>query len=296
MTEFLLAIHNKTLETVKEFKKKETELIEDLIEIDSHKVFLHLGYSSLFQYCVNALKLTEAQSYQFIGVARKSVEIPEIKVAIEAGRINVSSARRIVSVITPENKELWIEKASTLKQRDLEREIIKENPREFKRESIRPIAENRLELKVAINIELETKLKKIQDLLSQKISKACSLEEAIDYLASEYLSKKDPVQKAEKILSRQKPNSKPQIELSSRIVSPKRPPRLPIPAKIKHEVNLRDKNQCTYKGSNHSRCENSRWLHIHHVKPVAEGGDNTTNNLTTLCSAHHRYLHEESKR
>jgi hypothetical protein len=43
MTDFLQAIHNKALETVKEFKKKETELIEILMEIDSHKVFLHLG-------------------------------------------------------------------------------------------------------------------------------------------------------------------------------------------------------------------------------------------------------------
>ncbi|MBI2605974.1 MAG: HNH endonuclease [Deltaproteobacteria bacterium] len=41
------------------------------------------------------------------------------------------------------------------------------------------------------------------------------------------------------------------------------------------------------------RCEQKRWLQVHHIKPVSLGGGNTLENLTTLCSGHHRMRHVE---
>ena len=65
-------------------------------------------------YAVHDLKLSESVALNFINVARKSVQVPELKAEIEAGSFCVSKARKIVSVITPENKTDWIEKAKTL--------------------------------------------------------------------------------------------------------------------------------------------------------------------------------------
>jgi hypothetical protein len=65
-----------------------------------------------------------------------------------------------------------------------------------------------------------------------------------------------------------------------------------ISAAIIHEVNRRDGGQCTYVSPDGRRCECNRFLHFHHVKPVAYGGKNTVENLTTLCAAHHRLIHE----
>jgi predicted HNH restriction endonuclease len=71
-----------------------------------------------------------------------------------------------------------------------------------------------------------------------------------------------------------------------------------ISAAIIHEVTLRDGGQCTYVSPDGRRCECSRFLHLHHVKPVALGGENTVENLITICAAHHRLIHEndDSKR
>jgi hypothetical protein len=38
-------------------------------------------------------------------------------------------------------------------------------------------------------------------------------------------------------------------------------------------------------------CTNSRWLDIHHLELRSEGGAHSPENLTCLCSAHHRAAH-----
>jgi hypothetical protein len=67
--------------------------------------------------------------------------------------------------------------------------------------------------------------------------------------------------------------------------------REPIAAALLHQVNFRDQQRCTHQFPDGSRCNQSRWLEIHHRIPVSEGGENTFDNLTTLCSAHHRFRH-----
>jgi 5-methylcytosine-specific restriction endonuclease McrA len=69
------------------------------------------------------------------------------------------------------------------------------------------------------------------------------------------------------------------------------PQRQPIAAALLHQVNLRDQQRCTHHFPDGGRCNQSRWLEIHHRTPVSEGGENTFENLTTLCSAHHRFMH-----
>jgi hypothetical protein len=64
-----------------------------------------------------------------------------------------------------------------------------------------------------------------------------------------------------------------------------------LTAKVSHEITLRHQAQCTHIMANGSRCRNRRWLHIHHIKEIANGGSHELENLTTLCSGHHRMLH-----
>jgi len=67
--------------------------------------------------------------------------------------------------------------------------------------------------------------------------------------------------------------------------------RTPIPARIVHTVWLRDNNQCAFTDQNGKKCTNKRYLEIHHRVPVVNGGLNTPDNLTVLCSAHHKMHH-----
>jgi hypothetical protein len=245
-----------------------------------------MGYPSLFVYAVSALKLSESLAYQFIGVARKSKEVPQLKAAVENGEITVSTARRVVSVINKTNQEDWLGKAKSLTQKTLEMEVAKENPKESIKERIRPVALERLEMRLGISQNLDRKLSRIKDLLSQKSQKSVSLEESIDAMADAFLEKHDPIQKAERLLAR-----KVGLEKAEPIDGSVH--RRKLPAKSIHVVNLRDQGRCVYVDSQGVRCGQSRWTQKHHVKLFSRGGNHDPENIRTLCFHHHRKTHED---
>jgi hypothetical protein len=55
---------------------------------------------------------------------------------------------------------------------------------------------------------------------------------------------------------------------------------------LRRQVLLRDHRCCSVPG-----CNNHRFLDLHHIKPRAEGGLNTAENIIVLCGAHHRAVH-----
>jgi 5-methylcytosine-specific restriction endonuclease McrA len=72
------------------------------------------------------------------------------------------------------------------------------------------------------------------------------------------------------------------------------PLRRPLSASEKHAVFLRDQGRCTFMNERGERCNADRWLHVHHIKPVSQGGTNDLANLTVICSAHHDLVHQLS--
>lgn len=71
--------------------------------------------------------------------------------------------------------------------------------------------------------------------------------------------------------------------------------RVPLSSLAKHEVQLRDKGQCTHRNEHGERCSQRRFLEIHHLKSVSQGGSNDVENLALLCSGHHKIRHSNDK-
>jgi 5-methylcytosine-specific restriction endonuclease McrA len=59
-----------------------------------------------------------------------------------------------------------------------------------------------------------------------------------------------------------------------------------IPPATRRAVLLRDHHRCSVPG-----CRNVVFLNLHHIELRSEGGGNETDNLVTLCGAHHRAAH-----
>ena len=274
------SIHERAMVAAGNFKLAERELISILQEVEDSRTFLEHQCTSLHGYVMKVLMLSQDVACNLIAVARKSRAVPELKTAVELGTLSVSTARKIVPVLTKENQSEWIKKAQTLTTRALEIKIVKTNPREAVRERVRPVAEDRLELKVGISKKLHEKIIRIQDLESQRLRKSVSLEEALEAMADVHLEKKDPVIKAERVLKKLSAVRRTnQLEASG------------IPATIQHEVRQRDQGRCVHTDSKGFRCENKRWVELHHIKHRKDGGLHTALNLVTLCSAHHRREH-----
>ena len=334
-----IQIHEKALELSRRYKKTESELIEILEQVENHKVYLHQGHSSLFQYGVQSLELSESVVYNLIAVMRKTKEVPALRTEIQNGNITLSNARKIAPVITPENQDEWLKKASELSQRELEKEVIKIRPQSAVAEKASYVTESRVKLEVGLFEKDMMSLRRVQDLVSQSRSAHASLEDTLIEMTQFYLKHKDPVIKAKRVfvkkgfskkaapkahvraasvdtsVSNSKNTETPAGHASTRSTSPDHTssldhtsaqnsdqpvaiqesnPRTPIPMAILHQVNLRDQRRCMHVNDAGKRCDQSRWIEIHHKKPVSEGGEHTLENLITLCSTHHHWVHSSA--
>ena len=173
-----------------------------------------------------------------------------------------------------------------------------------------------------------TKLRRAQDIVSQKTRKAASYEETLTVLLEFFLQRQDPVERAKRALSAEiaeqptawqrlraqqnrataavsvsgkdsrnqgchrnnAPASVPGTHNFAPAQSPNKAGRF-IPSHIKHVINMRDQGQCTQVDKTGERCESQRWLEIHHKIPIARNGTNDIWNLQTLCHAHHKQQH-----
>jgi hypothetical protein len=352
------AIHQRAVMASADFRRSESSLMSALEDVEKNKVHLILGYTSLFQYAVRELNLSENVAYTMITVIRKAKEVPELKTQLSEGKIHLGHAKRIAAVITPENSTEWFDKASSLTQRQLEKEVVKVRPLSAVQERASYVAENRIKLEVGLSESQMLRLRKAQDLVCQSTAKHASIEDTLVALTEFYLKHRDPVAKATRITvkkgsvdqsktaplnapaqvgqsktpdvqsaaqveqsnmpvvqpSVQADQSKlsavqpqPQVDQSMTLVSKQTGTSLktssnhragfiqrqPIPAAILHAVNLRDQRKCTYINPLGRPCGQTRWVEVHHVIPVSHGGQNTLDNLVTLCSGHHKIVHSK---
>ena len=274
--------HENAVRCARDFRTNEANLITAIQKVIRTRAWTYFDYSSLHCYAVEALRLSEDQAYQYTRVALKAMQVPELQKAIQKGELKISNARRILKVMTPETKTEWIEKATNLTQRELEKEVVKVNPQEAVRDRIKPIAQDLSELRMSIPKDVEEMITRIKDLESQRTRKPAELIDVLRQSFLAYLKQNDPFLKARRNID--KPTK--QVSVS------RQTGRTVIPANVRHEVRIRDQDQCVYKDNQGRRCPNRRWLEVHHVIPVSQGGRNTVENLVTLCHPHHKFQHQ----
>jgi len=290
-------LHQKITETVTEYRKQEGFLIELTQEADFTKLYLELGYSSLFEYLNVGQGISAATVSNLITVARKSVKIPEMMEAIASGEVGLAKLRKVSSVITSENKSEWIEKSKKLSCRELEKEVAKASTYKPRRDFWQRINTDYFRLSIDTTESFKALAERAQDVFCKKSQSNKTLTEVFEWALNEALAKHDPVIKAERAEAKKKsvtvkaaPISKP--DPTSQSVTDNK--REPIPQHILNQVILRDKGSCSFQ-KNGRRCHHRRFLDIHHIKPVKNGGQNTVENLAILCKTHHIYLHHQEE-
>ncbi|HEY0468374.1 MAG TPA: HNH endonuclease, partial [Polyangiaceae bacterium] len=61
-----------------------------------------------------------------------------------------------------------------------------------------------------------------------------------------------------------------------------------VPNAVLREVAERDQMQSSYRSASGCRCTARAFLQVHHERPWARGGDETSENLRLLCEAHNQ--------
>ncbi|MBI2607137.1 MAG: HNH endonuclease [Deltaproteobacteria bacterium] len=311
LEETLLRVHEAALEAARGFKRAEAALIDALIAVERERVFVKLGFSSLFTYAVQALGLSEGVAYNAITVARKAREIPALHEEIRLGTISISKAKKIAAVLTFENQQEWLERARTLSSRRLEKEVARENPRMAVPERVTYVTGKRLSLSLGVDEALMLKFRRAQDRVSGARGRAASIEDTLAELVEFYLRHKDPVEKAKRAVAKngrmpptsENPTSPLKKQFTGTVALSTRNPlpvhgafhRTTIPASIGHPVRVRDEGRCQFRRPDGTICGERRWVDLHHIRPISIGGDHRPENLVTLCQAHHRETHRPSR-
>ena len=183
-----------------------------------------------------------------------------------------------------------------------------ENPRVAVVEKTKFVAKDRIELQVGGSEKFMISLRRAQDVLSQKKRRPESLEETLEAAVAIFNEKSDPLERAKRQLIKGMLNSPNQqltepcqlnsiqptacsTQHSTSISGPGRITRAPLPALVRHKLNIKFQGQCAYQDQRGERCPQRRFLDIHHLKPVSEGGTNELENLELLCTGHHRVRH-----
>jgi len=80
-------------------------LIVHLAELDARRLYLFEGYSSLFAYCTEVLRLSEHAAYGRIEAARAARRFPVLLEMLADGSVTLTTVGLLASDLTAENHE-----------------------------------------------------------------------------------------------------------------------------------------------------------------------------------------------
>lgn len=313
-------LHLEFKESTVRYHKTEADLLDHAEIAEREKLYLHRGFSSMYAYVTEELGLSESTACNVLNVSRVTRDYaPELREEIRKGNIGLAKSRKLCPVLQNKNQDKpetreeiknWIEKAKTQNTRDLEAAVAEQSEAPRRRDSLKQTSKDNSRLSVDVSNEARKELERLVDVLSSQKQECLSLSQTIQFAIHETLERHDPLKKAERKKLRE---SKKEETKSSQNACPEekvagnspvtgsRPTpaekncesseRIPLDMELKHDINLRDGGRCTYISPDGKRCNANRFLEFHHIKPVFEGGKNEISNLTTLCSAHHKLIH-----
>ena len=114
---------------VQEERKATANLVAALSELDRRRLYLQQGYSSLFSYCVQALRLSEDAAYNRIRVARMAARWPVVIEMLADGVITLTNLRLLSDAITEENHRELLSSARNKTKKQVEELLATVSPK-----------------------------------------------------------------------------------------------------------------------------------------------------------------------
>jgi hypothetical protein len=114
-------------------------LIVYLAELDARRLYLGAGFSSLFAYCTEVLKLSEHEAYHRIAAARTARRFPVLLGMLAEGSLNLTSVRLLAPHLNQNNQEVLLTAALGKSRRGLEELLARRFPQPEVATSIRKL-------------------------------------------------------------------------------------------------------------------------------------------------------------
>ncbi|MCA9573134.1 MAG: HNH endonuclease, partial [Myxococcales bacterium] len=275
------------------------------------RLYMALGYAHVGHYAQEVLDLSPRKTRDLLHVARCLPHLPALDAAFAEGRIGWTKARELIRVVVPETEVAWVARAEEVTSRVLEAEVsaakVGDGP-----PSGAPVT--RAAARVRMVFELDAaEAEVVRDALAWIA--ATSGEERLDRgaalaaMAQRILHDAEddaPTGERHRIVLTACPTcatvDAPHAEASETLVQEAQccgdtldmrpgPTRghvsRTIPPATRRAVEQRDGRRCVVPG-----CTCRLWVDLHHVAPWSRGGGHEESNLVTLCTVHHRLVHD----
>ncbi len=128
------------LEAASNERRSLIALLIRLGEFDRRQLPESKGYPSAFEYCTRILKYSRAGAYRRIAVARKGRRFRSLLRMIGEGEICLSAATMLAPLLTSENHQRLLQRASGKSKEEVERIVAALNPKQPPRDMIRIVA------------------------------------------------------------------------------------------------------------------------------------------------------------
>ncbi len=289
-------------------------------DLERRKLFLDLGYSSVFDFCVRRIKYSSSQAGRRIQAARCCRRYPEFFGYLRDHEVCVMTLAMIESIITDDNKDEIVTRVRGASRREVERLVSEYRPAVAIRDRIRyvqvPLPQPRdldralvdrhcrqsipeeyrdripTEEKVFVQFLADEEFLKlfeeVRDLTGNSVFG--SFADIIKLVLKEYRDRHSPAARQERREAKKGANAPDSHRWEWKDATPSRH----IPDVIRDEVFVRDRGRCTFVAPDGTLCQCKQGLHIDHIKPFAAGGTRDPSNLRLLCGAHNRLAAERT--
>jgi hypothetical protein len=277
-------------------------LLAHLAEVEARKLYRPAAYSTMHEYCVGALRLSEDSAYKRLRAARAARRFPQILDAIADGRLHVSGVAVLAPHLTDENVDGLVEEATHRRKADIEMMVARLAPRPDVPDQVRalapdlapgpvaeqpaepftlvkPLAPERFALQTTISQATRAKLEHAKALMSHRNPSgdlAVVLDAALDALIAK-------LEKQKFAVTTQPRAAKPRPDDADPTS---------VPAEVRRAVYERDGGQCTFQSADGLRCAERRFLELDHTTMVCRGGQPTVDGLRLRCHAHNQHTAE----
>ena len=300
------------------------DLIAHLAELDARRLYLGAGFSSLFTYCMEVLRLSEAEAYNRIEAARAARRFPVILDRLAVGSLNLTTVRLLASHLTVENHLELLAGASGKTRREVEELRARYFPQPDVASSVRklsasslvqaqPIAASAPSANMTATGASVTPLAEpvprvpvpaprrpvvaalAPDRYQIRFTATAETCEKLR-LAQDMLRHAVPTGDTGEIIDRaltalleelaRKKFAKTDRPRASRGVAPGSRYNA---AKVRRAVWIRDRGRCAYVGKGGRRCNERAFVEFHHLDPYGVGGEATVEMMELRCRAHNNY-------
>jgi hypothetical protein len=293
-----------------------------LLDLADRRLFRELGYSSVMHYGTHALGLAPREVWDRLRVARALRDLPAVTAALRRGRLSWSKVREITRVATAETDQDWVARGERLSCRELEAAVAAARSPATEttgptRYACRFVDDRTVRVTVDLTPEQFALLEQAIGTIRQHLGTEDAAD-ALELIARAYLARvgddvpalrqqivvhrcrecrqewgetskgRVPVRASRReptdVVEVDDPEEEREIERSTHVGS--RRSRY-VPRGVLTKVRWRDEGRCQVPG-----CPNGRWSQLHHIRFFSRGGYQRTRNLLTLCTQHHRQIHD----